>query len=395
MQDTLDLFPDHPTPKPATMLELIALPGIKLTPTQRAFKQLVANIDVIEQRLKELTGLVEVFRPLFDKTLQPLQDQQDKLNRQMVLFLDGQLQRKGWTLNQRKTMREIACQIAELLFGSAFDEEMEAIFDRHSDIADVELTAAESAALDADIEEMFGVDLGAERRDARSPEEMLNDAMRMLEESDTQEALQAEARAAAKRGGKKSARQQKAEQQALDAGKLLKEIYRKLTSVLHPDREPDETERLRKTALMSEANKAYENKNLMKLLQLQLQASKFDSLTAATLADEKLQLINQTLKAQYADLRLECQHLEMMMRTEFTPEYWGLLNASAIQKALKAKVAAAKANMKFMRQDLAWIQGGDSAFKIWLKEQRQFMREDEKIEMALEKMMMGASRLRR
>ena len=100
----------------------------------------------------------------------------------------------------------------------------------------------------------------------------------------------------------------KAEQQGLDAGKMLKEIYRKLTSVLHPDREPDEAERKRKTALMSEVNKAYESGNLLKLLQLQLQVGKLDSLAAATLADEKLQLINLTLRQQHDDLRLECRH---------------------------------------------------------------------------------------
>ena len=391
MKDNLDLFPDHPAPKPATMLELVAMPGIKLSPTQRAFKQLVQKIEAIEQQLKEIAGLADVFRPLFDKTLQPLQEQQDKVNREMVLFLDAQLQRKGWTGNQRATMREIVCQTAELLIGSAFDEEAKTIFDRHSDSPVAELTAA----LEAEIEEMFGGTSGKDGDEPRSPEEMFNDAMRMLEEGEEQAAREVEARAAAKRGGKQSARQQKAAQQALDAGKLLKEIYRKLTSVLHPDREPDEAERVRKTALMSEANKAYENKNLMKLLQLQLQASKFDSLTAATLADEKLQLINQTLKEQYSELQLEYQHLEMMVRGEFTPEYWGLLNAPAIQKALKAKVAGAKANMKMLREDLAWIKGSNSSFKIWLKEQRQFMREEEQIEMVIEEMMVGVGRRRR
>ena len=96
MKDTLDLFSDHLAPKPATMLELVAMPGIKLSPTQRAFKQLVQKIEAIEQQLLEVAGLADVFRPLFDKTLQPLQEQQDKVNREMVLFLDAQLQLKGW-----------------------------------------------------------------------------------------------------------------------------------------------------------------------------------------------------------------------------------------------------------------------------------------------------------
>ena len=44
MPEAIDLFPDHPAPESGSMLERVALPGIKLTPAQRAFKPFAARI---------------------------------------------------------------------------------------------------------------------------------------------------------------------------------------------------------------------------------------------------------------------------------------------------------------------------------------------------------------
>ena len=48
-----------------------------------------------------------------------------------------------------------------------------------------------------------------------------------------------------------------------DADTLLRRLFRQLASALHPDRETDPQARLRKTALMSEANAAYEKRDLV------------------------------------------------------------------------------------------------------------------------------------
>lgn len=377
------------------MMELVALPGIKLTAAQRSFKLLVSNIEVAEKRLREMTALIDVFRPIFAKKLRPLRDERAMLNREMVLFLDEQLLRKGWTSNQRKTMRDIVCQVAEQLFGSPYREEMETLFERHSDIAIADLVAATKAEIQADIEELFDIDPGTSDGNARSSEETLREALREMDQREQEHARQVEARAAARRGRKKSIRQTKAEQQAVDAGKLLKEIYRKLTSALHPDREPDVAERARKTTLMSEVNNAYENGNLLKLLQLQLQAVKVDSRAAATLADEKLQLINHTLRQQHLELQMECLQLEVLVREEFQLAHFGPLNAQVVQKALNAEVAAERADLKNMRGDLTAIRTNEAELKNWLKEQRLLMKDEQRFEDAIAQAMMGMPRGRR
>lgn len=52
--------------------------------------------------------------------------------------------------------------------------------------------------------------------------------------------------------------------------------------------EPDPAERERKTALMQRANEAYANKNLLQLLELQLELEHIDAAHLANLAPERL-----------------------------------------------------------------------------------------------------------
>ncbi len=394
MNDTLDLFPDYPKPTPS-MLELVALQGVKLTPTQRAFKQLVSNIETLELRIKEMAAMLDTYRPQFHEKLRPLQEERDALNRELVLLLDAQLLKKGWASSNRKTMKEIVCELAEQLFATPYGDEMTVVFNRHSEFAVHELSAMNGAAFETGVQGEFGVDFGNIDGDARTDEELFQEALLQVEEHLQEQAQRAEAHAASKRSGKQSAKQKKAAQQAVDAGKLLKEIYRKLTSVLHPDREPDEAERVRKTALMSEANKAYEAKNLLKLLQLQLQASKIDSLSAAALADEKLQLINHTLRTQFSELLFERDQLELIVRDEFDVPFHAAVSAAAVQKAVNASITAEKEHNKFMRRDLIKLKGNDAALKVWLKEQRQMMRDDESLDAIFEQAMMDMPKRRR
>ena len=372
MTETPDLFPDHPAPVPGSMIELVAMPGIKLTPAQRSFKRWVAEIEASEKRLQELGGLLDAFRPLFAKKLNPLQDARDVINHEMALFLDEKLLHKGWTATQRKTMRELLCDVAELLFGSAYHDEMVALFDRHNDVSVADLAAAEKSEFIDEFEKILGVELDADAVGERATEEMLREALRQLQQED-----QERAHAAARRGGKQSARAVQAEQQAVEAGKLLKEIYRKLTSALHPDREPDIDERARKTVLMSEVNKAYADQNLLKLLHLQLQAVKVDSRAAATMADEKLRVINQSLSQQQQELKLECRQIEMLIREEFHLERVGELSAMVLEKELNAQAAAARTGNKDLRRDLADLKKSEVEFKAWLKAQRRSVKEDE------------------
>ena len=59
--------------------------------------------------------------------------------------------------------------------------------------------------------------------------------------------------------------------------RAVREIFRKLASALHPDRETDPGERARKTALMQRANVAYAANDLLGLLELQFEVDQIDA----------------------------------------------------------------------------------------------------------------------
>jgi hypothetical protein len=112
-------------------------------------------------------------------------------------------------------------------------------------------------------------------------------------------------------------------------------------------------------------------------LHLQLQAVKVDSRAAATMADEKLRVINQSLSQQQQDLKQECRQLEAMIRDEFHLNGFGMLSAPVLQKALNAQATAARAGNKCLRLDLTALKKSEVEFKRWLKIQRESAKEEE------------------
>jgi hypothetical protein len=377
---------DEPAPPRSSAMGTMALadqPAPILTPAQRTFKRLIEEIEKIENRQQELGGLLDTFRSLFAAKLNPLQDERDTIHRALVLFLDSQLLRDGWSEFDRSTMRQVLCKMAELLFGGKYHDEMEVLFDRHSEVSLADRTAEQKRELAEDLEAAFGVNMKTAADSGQTPEEMLREALRQLE---TDEAAGAEVGGAAdahadkKRNTRKSARVREEEKQALDAGNLLKQIYRKLASALHPDRETNQEERLRKTALMTEVNQAYADGNLLKLLHLQWQALKIDARAAGAMADDKLKVINQTLAQQRDELKVECRELETMIREKFHLPPTGALTTASLQKALKSQAANARIGNGNLRHDLTSIRHSRAEFKTWLGVQRDWLDEEDSLD---------------
>jgi curved DNA-binding protein CbpA len=87
----------------------------------------------------------------------------------------------------------------------------------------------------------------------------------------------------------------------------VREVYRRLASALHPDRVPEGPEREAMTALMQQANQAYEGKDLLKLLDLQARLDSHASGDAAQrvmgLSAATLRHYNHLLEQELHDLR--------------------------------------------------------------------------------------------
>lgn len=163
------------------------------------------------------------------------------------------------------------------------------------------------------LSEVFGLEIDDEHG-AASAEELLELAQRQMEERFEEQERLAELREearSAKRSkasaAKADAAQARRQEAAREVGQSLREVYRKLVSALHPDREPDVLERQRKTLLMQRVNQAYDASDLLALLGLQLEIEQIDAEHMASVTPQRLAHYNQILREQLAELEAELE----------------------------------------------------------------------------------------
>jgi hypothetical protein len=153
------------------------------------------------------------------------------------------------------------------------------------------------------------VDLDEEHRSATGPEELLERVKRKLDENEDAAEQQRQARAAKSGANRKAqAAQARKDQAAKEISQSIRDVYRKLASALHPDREPDVDERQRKTLLIQRVNQAYAAGDLLTLLGLQLELEQIDAEHLTNVAPERLVHYTQILREQLADLDAEIAH---------------------------------------------------------------------------------------
>ena len=97
--------------------------------------------------------------------------------------------------------------------------------------------------------------------------------------------------------------QEKREQAAKMAAQSLKTVYLKITAMIHPDREPDETTKLEKTELLQKVNEAYAAQDLFYLLKFQLQIETNKGLSSKALSSEQVKFYQLSLEAQSQSLQ--------------------------------------------------------------------------------------------
>ena len=186
------------------------------------------------------------------------------------------------------------------------DPELKAIFNSHSDTDFDQVETVLDDEMKSIVEDVFGIEAGT-----------LDEVMEAAEEEVLENARQREAEREAERETERQARPRRARttsrrssaRSTRDARKMrsassqsIRDVYRRLASALHPDRETDPDEAKRKTALMQRVNAAYASNNLLQLLELQLELEHIDQAALDNISEERLQHYNQILKQQLAEL---------------------------------------------------------------------------------------------
>jgi hypothetical protein len=370
-----------------SLLDLIVQPvdQDRLSPAQQRFNDLLARIE-------QLSGLIERLQAWSDKHrydhIQALREsvQLAQTHRKsLLLFVHERLQTADFTDRQQRMARGLVRGLIDQLAASA-DPQVHALADLYVSEEDTQEAAQEQAEaaqrLRERIEEALGQPLEKPSQ-YQTPEEMMQAGMRQWQRQ--QEAH--EQRKAAKRAAKKAQKQSQKKSAAAEKGEVppavlreadaksaIRTVFRQLASALHPDREPDEQERLRKTGLMSEVNAAYEKNDLSTLLRLQMQVTQVNPQNKARMADDQLIAMSLLLKEQVAALEDDLAQLESRLSRELCVS----VRADADEATLSQSLQRIQADQRYctdnLAADLRRIQN-DAELKRWLKEQWQLAKE--------------------
>lgn len=346
-----------------------------LTPEQKRFNNLIRQIEQARRTLAAWQDNIPLYLQAYLQQIEPLITTLDAARREWALALDHLLDQPGWTKTERDTLRDLICDSAAEILGAGGEDDaaMKALFDKHSEVDfDTEQQHARRALKDL-MESVTGLDLGD---DTEIPSD--EDLFSRMQDKLRPEAAGADAQApeAPSRRRRKTAAQERRESEAQLATQSLREIFRKLASALHPDRETDPEQRVAKTALMQKVNQAYAANDLLTLLELQLQIEQVDVGHIANASAQRLKHYNKVLSEQLNELKTEILRVEDGFRFEFGMERgWGM-NPTKLLGTVDRNAKHLRADLAMHQRDMRML-GDRAATKRWLKRERQMRRDAE------------------
>lgn len=286
---------------------------------QVRFNKLVKQVSTLKAALAAWADLLPTIHRQIS-AMQPNQQVWDDVRAELAILFDQHHASKILSQQDRRELSDWICELAQDVLRGGGHPALKSIYARHSgsnfDREQEQEDAVQIAFLRRMVEHELGIDLQNEK--IESPE----DFQRILDAHMGEQAQRPapkpkpEPERAHPRRGKAAKQASRPEVEAMSASKTLQLVYRQLAKALHPDHEPEPAERARKTALMQELNAAYERKDLLALLELQLRFEQLDRTTIDSLAEERLAHFNRLLAAQVEHLQTEIADVEMPWRMQ-------------------------------------------------------------------------------
>lgn len=286
--------------------------GKTLSADQKRFNETTQKIEEARKRLESWQAFIPELEQRRNKEFMPLHKAYEDSQAAFACHLDGFYPRKSFSQTQREKLEHL---ILETCRGIAMEDrrDVKAIYDKYSDISyDDELEEQKLYAGDLMRDVMaaeYGVDLGDDFEfDLDNPEKMAEKLAKIMEGKPSEAEEEQEP---AKKTAKQERAEAAAEMEEKNISKSLKSVYRQLTTSLHPDREQDPEERQRKTDLMQQVNKAYKNKDLLAMLELQLSIEHIDQDNLNNIAADKLKYFNKVLDRQLQQIKAEIEDISL------------------------------------------------------------------------------------
>lgn len=291
-----------------------------LSKAQKTFNRLIKKINGQKEQLSAWQAMIPLHQQQYASEFAPLLQRYNQHRADLVRLFDQAYEDKALSKTDRNKISHIICTVTAELLAEDDDETFKALYNKYSDTDFDMQTEQENKVIKSMMEGMLGIHLDDDV-DFSSKEDLMAQVDQQMkkkfaEEEARQEALE-ERRSKRKKSTRESTRETRREMEQQHVSQSLREVFRKLASALHPDREPDPLERERKTALMQKVNVAYGNKDLLQLLELQLEVEQIDQSALDRIPEDRLKHYNKVLTEQSAELQQELDAVEFSFKARF------------------------------------------------------------------------------
>lgn len=344
--------------------------GAPLSKNQKSFNRLIQQIEKKRRLLAAWEANLPRYQKKHIEEMVPLMDTLHDFQARIVFCLDKVHGAKGMTRTERRILSSLIADMVAALPSLPSDTKLQALYDKHSGSDFKTDLALDQQVTKEMLAEMMGIEIDGDV-DLNSPE----DVMRMVQAKLAAQLEQAAATEEARQSKRKKSARQEAREAARDAEEKeisdsIREVYRKLASALHPDREPDAEERSRKNSLMQRANQAYERRNLLQLLELQLELEHIEPAALAQLSEDKLKRYVVILKDQARELDMELVHVENDFIARFRLDVRRAINPETLLRQLDIELIERRKLVHHLEQDLATFSDINEV-KVFLRELRE------------------------
>ena len=341
---------------PTNELLRIAQGAAPLTAAQKAFNRLTQQIADVRGRLALWQATTEQLRARAAAEIVPGWEALDGLHRQLVERIDALLSFPPaglkLTARRREALTDFLLRQIDRLLATSADDALVALHDRYSDLSWHDrnrLDQSEDEDRLRDFLDAAGVETAADD----SIDDLLQRARERMAAKEAEARQEHAAHAERHRAQRRetAADRRRAEEAKL-VGQSVRDVYRKLVSSLHPDREADPDERERKTLLMKDINRAYQANDLLTLLSLQMQIEQIDASTLAGLPAQRLQHYNKVLREQQATLNGELRACIEELAHLVGAGHYGLRNPGDAELLFKQQLRELRSAQGQLRESI-------------------------------------------
>lgn len=285
-----------------------------LSKEQKTFNRLNAQIKQEKELLLNWQDNISEFKNIYMNERYGLQKQYAELRLQIVYLIDKAYDNNIFTKTERKKMLYIIEDIAHEF--DPIDPKIKEIYNRRCDRDfDREQEIENEIAVDylkSSMARDFDIDL--DHIDADNVDDFMAEFRKHMEEHMNAQNEWQETR---KENAKARDKEAKIIQKNKEVNQSIKDVYRQLVKSVHPDRETNLDEQVRKTELMQKINTAYNKNDLLTLLQMKLDVEQIELSSTSSIQIDKIKHYNIVLKNQLQEIKEEISSLCLQFESEF------------------------------------------------------------------------------